>query len=1073
MAISGTPTVGIDTITVTPTGFHTVDGLGGEDTLRVDYSTLTTDIDHRYVINNYYTFTDDFFSGVTYIGFERFILTFGSGDDRLSGGNLADSLLAGAGNDTIASGLGADTIDGGTGLDRWEANYGSIGTNVAVTLLAVGTSVVAATGARLTSIEEAVITTGAGADTLDARQLTGNHSFTSGDGNDTFRVSTGYSTYNAGAGTDLLLVNYSAATTRVQQVYTLNGWNKIADAANTRSVDYYSVERFDITTGSGNDILTGSGLADRLVGNAGRDWLNGGDGADTINGGDGVDTWQGNNAGRTVTAAVNLNTQATNTGVILAGIEAMHYTGGLAGDRITAHAGKFNDTVYGGAGNDTITSGRGRDVIDAGADVDTLIMDWSAISDPTHKIMQRYVLNGWNQFYSASGDRLDYYGVERFNLTAGAGNDYLLGGASLDTLVGNDGNDTLNSGLGLVTVDGGAGDDLWVGNLSDVLYPVIVDAAASQTTAQMTLRGSSIRNIERMNVTTGEGADSLSTYGYALDDTMTTGIGNDTINPGLGHDTVNGEGGTDTLVLDYSTMTSPVSTAYTLNGWNRYGTDDGATSVDYYSIEQFNVTGGSGHDVLSGGSLRDTLVGGAGDDILNSGQGTAVINGGTGNDRWEADLSAFAVGMTFNAVGSQTTPQLTVRGFSVANVESVAITGSTANDSISTQGFALDDTMNGAAGNDTLAPGLGFDVVQGGDGIDVLQLNYSSLSGAVSSRYTLNGWNRYETEDESSAVDYYSIERFNVTGSTRNDVLTGAGLNDTLSGGLGNDTLNGGTGGADVINGGSGLDTWSMDLSAATTALSLTISATGGGTLVGNGTTLVGIENVQLNTGTGNDTVNLAASNGNHVIRTGSGNDLIDLGRGRYHTVDGGGGIDTLIVDGSNASGGLEMAYVLNGWHEIRAAGGSFDVDFYGIETFDITGSNRNDRLWGFGNADTLNGGAGSDILEGAGGNDILTGGLGVDQFLFNAPATAGVDLITDATAGDFLRIAGAALAGNVTLGNGSTLGAGAVNLQVVGGVSTLFVGLNATVGYDFRVDLTGAFTVGDFTLSGTDILIV
>ncbi|SIT15308.1 Ca2+-binding protein, RTX toxin-related [Gemmobacter megaterium] len=1076
MPITGLPTgPGDDLVIVTPGDQQAVNGQTGTDTLRVDYRGLSSNIDYRYVSNGWYTFTDDFISRVDHIGFERYELWFGAGDDVLQGGALADSLSGGAGNDRITSGLGTDTIDGGAGLDRWIADYGSLNSDVRVVLQASAWSTVAGTGAQVRSIEEVALTTGSGNDRVDVRNVTGNHTFNAGAGNDIFQVASGWSSFNAGVGNDRLVANFSAATSRVTQVYTSNGWNRLSDAEGTRGVDYFGVEQFWLTGGSAGDSLIGGADNDKLVGRGGNDWLNGGGGQDTIDGGAGVDTWQANFDDRTAEVKINLNKQSANLAKIK-GIEAIHLHSGKGNDVITAHAGAYNDSIFGNDGNDVISTGRGKDTVNGGAGTDTLIMDWSAVEDPTAHITHRYTANGWYRYSDKSGNRTDYYGVERFNLTGGAGNDWLGGGAELDTLRGGAGDDTLSSGEGRATIDGGLGNDMWEANLSKANYAVVLDALASQTAAQMTGRSFDIRNIERVSLTLGAGNDRISTAGYDLDDWVSGGAGDDTFNLGTGHDTVNGGEGDDLLIIDYKDQTESVSSRYTSNGWNRYAVGEDRHSVDYIAIERFDVTGGSGDDSLSGGAFHDTLRGGAGDDTLNSAQGIAVIDGGTGNDRWEADLSAETRSLVFDAAASQTSAQMTRQGYSIRNIEAVNVTLGIGDDRFSTAGYALDDTVNGGDGDDQIATGLGFDVVNGGGGIDLLILDYSTLRTGISSAYTSNGWNRYGDDGGTTAVDYLGIERFNVTGGSASDHLIGGALNDTLIGGAGHDTLDGGTGGADRIVGGAGVDTWIFNLGQSNQSHHLSLNAGGDGTLSNNGTSLSGIENVRLTTGAGDDRIDLGAMTGNHVLATGAGNDWINLGRGMKHSVNGGAGNDVLVADASMADGGVKTVYVSNGWYSLRSVTGAFNLEYLGIEAFDLTGSSRADNLVGHGGNDTLRGGAGNDILGGGAGNDVLYGGAGADQFLFN-PRDAGVDLIADVESGDMLRFSAANIS-SLTAGDGSALGQWEAQIQTVGGVTSILLGLDGTAGYDFRVDLTGAFGAHDFqiansALTGADLVLL
>ncbi len=55
-------------------------------------------------------------------------------------------------------------------------------------------------------------------------------------------------------------------------------------------------------------------------------------------------------------------------------------------------------------------------------------------------------------------------------------------------------------------------------------------------------------------------------------------------------------------------------------------------------------------------------------------------------------------------------------------------------------------------------------------------------------------------------------------------------------------------------------------------------------------------------------------------------------------------------------------------------------VSFFGIQRFEVTGSDQNDSLKGWNNNDTLEGGAGHDRIYGYDGNDTLDGGTGNDR---------------------------------------------------------------------------------------------
>jgi Ca2+-binding RTX toxin-like protein len=156
-------------------------------------------------------------------------ITNGDASGTLSG-TAGDDLIDGqGGNDTINAGSGYDTIIGGPGGD--------------------------------------VVNAGEGDDTIVA---------TIGDGSDI---------YNGGPGLDTL--DMSGITAPV----TINLAQSTASSSQTGQDSLNSIE--NAIGGSGNDLITGNGVDNRLDGGAGNDTINAGSGDDTVIGGAGNDTMNG------------------------------------------------------------------------------------------------------------------------------------------------------------------------------------------------------------------------------------------------------------------------------------------------------------------------------------------------------------------------------------------------------------------------------------------------------------------------------------------------------------------------------------------------------------------------------------------------------------------------------------------------------------------------------------------------------------------------------------------------------------------------------------------------------------
>ena len=218
------------------------------------------------------------------------------------------------------------------------------------------------------------------------------------EGNDTF-LFVGGITFDGGKGVDLLDV--SASDRRI--VVDLS--QDVATDGNASTL--ISIE--GVTSGEGDDTLTGNGKRNTLTGNCGDDEVNGGGGKDRIFGNSGDD---------------NLG-------------------GGSGADKIFAGAG--NDLVFGNGGDDLIVGGTGDDLLLGGAGNDTIRGE-----------------DGDDQIGGGHGkDRL-IGGNNRDTLFGDAGGDVLKGGGGRDKLFGDDGNDQLFGGGLKDILQGSVGDDdLW------------------------------------------------------------------------------------------------------------------------------------------------------------------------------------------------------------------------------------------------------------------------------------------------------------------------------------------------------------------------------------------------------------------------------------------------------------------------------------------------------------------------------------------------------------------------------------------------------------------------------------
>ncbi|HEX8101700.1 MAG TPA: calcium-binding protein, partial [Solirubrobacteraceae bacterium] len=848
----------------------------------------------------------------------------------------------------------------------------------------------------------------AGADTLDENGTTP-AVIDGGLGNDTLY---------AGEGIDTL--DYSTRTGNV--VLTLTGYtngNGIAGES-----DYVGPDFENARTGSGNDTITGSTVANLLEGNAGNDTIEGGDGSDDLRGGADADTISDTSTVADALdggAGTDLVTYQSHQGPVVVDLgdpggdglvdegdtltNFENLTGSIDfnGDTLTGDAGANtikglygDDHISGGDGNDTLQGNGGTDATDRND-----VLDGGTGSDS---------LSGGGQ-ESGEGDTVDYSsravaitadlagtagdGAAGENDTIAADVESVRGGSAGDTLTGSTAANRLDGNGGTDTLDGGAGTDaLYGGDDPDTL---------DGGTGSDTLDGQ-------------DGGDTLRGGVDVLADTLTGGPGDDRFDEGAvadGQETLDPGDGTDTL--DYSSRTTAVTVEL-----DQYTTASGAgTEQDYVLPGMERGAGGSGNDTLSGDPEANRLDGNGGADTLNGDGGADTLNGNAGNDvigdtSNEADtMDGGADTDTLTYVGH--TGPVTVDFDGVAddglagendnpsNFENLTGTVDFNGDTLTgdggdnvIKGLYGDDQLNGTGGNDTLQ-GNGAsettdrnDTLDGGTGNDNLSgggeeggagdvASYASRTVAVTASLDGVAGDGAAGESDTLGTDLESLR-----GGTGDDTLTGNLSNNTLDGGGGVDTLQG-LGGQDALNGDAGAD----------------VLEGGGGP-----DTLAGGDNADtLRGGPEADTLN-----GN------AGDDRFDEGStaNAQDTMDGGDGTDTLDYSGRtapvlidldpySASSGetLEYDYILPGT-EVGLGGSANDTlsgSAAGAERLD--GNGGNDALNGEGGSDTLNGNAGDDTLnDTSSDSDTLNGGPDRDMASYLGHAGPVVVNLTD-PAGD------------------------------------------------------------------------
>jgi Ca2+-binding RTX toxin-like protein len=259
--------------------------------------------------------------------------------------------------------------------------------------------------------------------------------------------------------------------------------------------------------------------------------------------------------------------------------------------------------------------------------------------------------------------------------------------------------------------------------------------------------------------------------------------------------------------------------------------------------------------------------------------------------------------------------------------------------------------------------------------------------------YTGSGFNQSATQFLSWVNTNSSFTAFS-TMLSGDDILVGSPFDDYLIGYGGNDHITAGQG-FNTIDGSAGFDT--ISYADATVGVTVNLSLTTSQSTGWSSDTLFGIERIvgsgfndiltgssvsdELIGGTGNDQLSGGSGNdlldggvGNDVIIGGAGDDSIYDIMGGTFTVDGGAGVDFLVLQ-SNSTTGANFSLTT------ALASGSSALN---IENIYLYGNSHADRITGASAADYIAGFNGNDVLTGLAGNDILDGGAGFDAALYS-----------------------------------------------------------------------------------------
>ena len=633
-------------------------------------------------------------------------------------------------------------------------------------------------------------------------------------------------------------------------------------------------------------------------------------------------------------------------------------------------------------------------------------------------------------------------------LVGTADGDLVNGGLGNDTIRGLGGNDTLNGAEGNDDIDGGDGNDHLIGGAGD-------DTLQGGMNAD-TLEGGAGNDVLRG----GKGFDSIN-----------GGEGNDTIYSGLGQDTLTGGAGSDVFVLRGSDANFPGALkAPTIT--------DFAAGTDTIAIE-----GATTADITAALAAQTTVDGGVSFSI----NGATVVVKGTG-------LTSLT---SSNVVTEAQIPAGPSAGQSFTLTTGTDdFTGGEGNDTFDASGFfnaptaatlqtlGNADKLNGGAGTDTLNALIANAATFTPAALTSIEvINGTFTAAGTLSLANATGVTTLGSANSSAAAVYSNVQSaptaFNITNGSQNFTATVATA--ALAGGsdaatISLDGVTGGTVSIAPATGTNGYETFTVNSggASANTLTELndgaatswtTLKVSGDKNLTITNAIAAEVKTIDASAATGN--VNLTLTNAAvHTITGGAGADTFVL-NGTYvggttgatrDIIDGGAGRDTLQINSTQAGVTVNQSNVTN--VEIikiaDAVANNIDLTrFVGADTLSFGNATVGAHSFALSNGNTvvwLTGDAGDNArtfsIAGTSTTDTLTFNMVAATDLGTGTQTfSGVEVLnlnTGSVAGAAVEVGGA-----LTM----TATAGGVAKIVVTGVNTL--------------DMNGAVTAGEIDASG------
>ncbi|MCC7283612.1 MAG: hypothetical protein IT556_14595 [Acetobacteraceae bacterium] len=482
------------------------------------------------------------------------------------------------------------------------------------------------------------------------------------------------------------------------------------------------------------------------------------------------------------------------------------YTGGSGTDTIIASPGTLQ-------GTDTLTGGNGSalDVMRLSGGVYTADQ-FAGVSQ-----FERIDLTvGGTELHLALGMPATSSGT--FAVVGTAGNDRVHVAAGETARVG------FNPGAGSDRFYGGDGDDQINMAIEDLDAGDIFDGGGGRDRIGFTSAGTltaasmaGLASIETLSLANGDNTVVLGTNLPTVNVAGRDGV--DVVTMGLSTQYTSLGGGDDTMIVSASTV--PALSSYGGDGidtiqtvgagsftfgdlivqFERLVIQDAGAVIDLRAnLQQLDITGSSGADIVMLGAADAIAHMGAGNDTLVNGSGNDLLDGGDGFDIFELGPTGGTIDLSING------PQDTGQGIdTIRNFENVR--GGLGDDVI--YGTSSPNILHGGGGNDSLYGRGGEDVLWGGAGNDLLDggpgtdlADYRWAAGGIVVDLAAPG-PQASNDGDGGQDTLVSVEY--IQGTPFDDVILGNAGRNALWGNAGNDIL-GGRGGSDTITTGTGND---------------------------------------------------------------------------------------------------------------------------------------------------------------------------------------------------------------------------------------------------------------------------